>query len=90
MVEKNKKLNSSSSCLIAKEVINLNIIIIGNTNVGKTSIMDRHVNDKFNTAASATTGVDFARVRYFNEAGQRCSIKFWDTSGAERSWSLTE
>ena len=44
--------------------IHFNLMMIGDQSVGKTSIMKRYVNKKFDANKIATTGVDFSTVRY--------------------------
>lgn len=50
---------TSSGGAAAKKPINFNLMMIGDGGVGKTSIMKRYVNKKFDPNKIATTGVDF-------------------------------
>ena len=59
--------------------------MIGDASVGKTSILRRHVNKKFDMNKIPTTGVDFQTVKYTSLDGNHlCRIKIWDTAGQER------
>ena len=65
-----------------------NIRIIGDSTVGKTSILNRFTNDFFSTNYASTVGVDyFFKDEIIND--RRIRIKIWDTVGQERYRSLT-
>ena len=64
--------------------MNLNLLLIGDQAVGKTSIIERYVTKKFNALKAATTGVDFCKANYVSQSGEKCKIKIWDTVGAEK------
>lgn len=57
--------------------------------MGKTSILKRYVNKKFDHSKMATSGVDFQSIRYTSESGEECRVKLWDTAGQERYRTLT-
>ena len=71
------------------ERMNINLLIIGDTSVGKTSILKRYVNKKFDPNKMSTSGVDFMMVKYQSENGEDCRVKIWDTAGQERFRQLT-
>ena len=67
------------------------VVLIGESGVGKTSIMERFVNNKFSSVLMTTTGASFkAKLVDFPE--DKSSIKFdiWDTAGQERFRSLAK
>jgi Ras-related protein Rab-1A len=65
------------------------IIIIGNSGVGKTSIMNKFADNKaLSKEYISTIGVDF-RVRTIVIDGQRVKLQMWDTAGQERYKTLT-
>lgn len=68
---------------------NYKIIIIGESFVGKTSIMQRYVNDIFEDNLLATIGIDLLRktVRIGDE---EIDLDIWDTAGQERFHSITK
>jgi len=41
------------------QLLNLKVILVGDTGSGKTSFMERYINDRFAGAYKATIGVDF-------------------------------
>lgn len=61
----------------------IKIIILGNTNVGKTSILRRKVDNIFDSSFTTTLGVDFY---YINKEinGKQFKIYIWDTAGQEK------
>ncbi|GFN76191.1 ras-related protein rab-7l1-like [Plakobranchus ocellatus] len=65
------------------------VIIIGDPTVGKTSFVQKYVNDSFRGDYKMTIGVDFAlKVIKWSE---KCNIKLqlWDIAGQERFTSMT-
>ena len=61
--------------------VRLNLMIIGNSSVGKTSLMSMHVRKKFNMEVNSTSGVDFLQAKYISKDGSVCRFKIWDTGG---------
>lgn len=64
-------------------------VIIGDANVGKTSILHRFTDDTFEPKYKATVGVDFAFRNIKLEDGTVFKIQIWDTAGQERFNSFT-
>ena len=65
------------------------LLIIGDSTVGKTSILRRFAQDQFNANYLATIGVDFfTKDIILNE--KRIHVKMWDTAGQERYKALTQ
>jgi small GTP-binding protein len=69
------------------------VLIIGNANVGKTSLLLRHADGVYNdTVGMPTLGVDFKVKSYFVKAGGqdvRRDLHIFDTAGQERFRSIT-
>jgi small GTP-binding protein len=64
------------------------LLVIGDSTVGKTSILQRYVDQKFQLSHLATVGIDyFTRDERINNKIIR--VKIWDTAGQERYKSLT-
>lgn len=64
------------------------LLIIGDSTVGKTSMLYRYTEDKFSTQHLATVGIDFF-TKDENIFSKKVRIKIWDTAGQERYKSLT-
>merc|ERR1711907_779610 len=69
----------------------IKVIILGDSSVGKTSLMNMYVNRKFNNQYKATIGADFLtkEVMVTHNGDQRLvTMQIWDTAGQERFQSL--
>jgi small GTP-binding protein len=61
--------------------------IIGDANVGKTSIVTRYTTDQFAESPAATVGVSNVQVT-LRHNDEEVTINIWDTAGQERFRSL--
>ncbi|XP_066150231.1 ras-related protein Rab-33B-like [Euwallacea fornicatus] len=59
------------------------VIVVGDTNVGKTTVTYRFCEGKFINNSEATIGVDF-RSRTLEIDGENITLQLWDTAGQER------
>lgn len=66
----------------------LKILIIGESGVGKSSLLIRFTDDTFDPDIGATIGVDF-KVKTINIDGNKMKLALWDTAGQERFRTLT-
>jgi len=66
----------------------LKILIIGESGVGKSSLLLRFTDDQFDPELAATIGVDF-KVKVIDIDGNRVKLQIWDTAGQERFRTLT-
>ncbi|XP_017287381.1 ras-related protein Rab-18 [Kryptolebias marmoratus] len=66
----------------------LKILIIGESGVGKSSLLLRFTDDTFDPEQSATIGVDF-KVKTLSVDGNKAKLAIWDTAGQERFRTLT-
>ncbi|KAJ8370187.1 hypothetical protein SKAU_G00102150 [Synaphobranchus kaupii] len=65
------------------------VLVIGNGHVGKTSLVHRYVNEKFNKNYKITVGVDFAlKVLAWSDT-ETVRLQLWDIAGQERFTSMT-
>ncbi len=69
--------------------ISLKIIILGDSNVGKTSILLKYVDGYFPTIYVATIGVEY-KVKKITINGVDINLHIWDTAGQERFRSITK
>jgi small GTP-binding protein len=58
----------------------LKLLLLGDSGVGKSSILLRFADDKFVDHQSATIGVDF-KVKFMEVLGKRFKVSIWDTAG---------
>jgi Ras-related protein Rab-7A len=65
----------------------LKVIILGDSGVGKTSLMNQFVNRKFNSQYKATIGADFL-TKEISLTNTQVTMQIWDTAGQERFQSL--
>ena len=66
----------------------LKILVLGASNVGKTSIIERYVTNQFKGQRVVTVGADFLTKKLDIE-GLNVLIQIWDTAGQERFQSGT-
>ena len=64
------------------------IIIIGDSNVGKSNILSRYTKDQFQGNSKATVGVELG-TKFVKVEGVGAKLQIWDTAGQERYRSLT-
>uniref|UniRef100_A0A7R9U8W8 Uncharacterized protein n=1 Tax=Pinguiococcus pyrenoidosus TaxID=172671 RepID=A0A7R9U8W8_9STRA len=65
----------------------LKVILLGESGVGKTSLMEMFVNDKYDDKYKATIGADFL-CKDVQIEDQLVTLQIWDTAGQERFQSL--
>tara|TARA_B100001758_G_scaffold190722_1_gene167694 strand:+ start:2766 stop:3368 length:603 start_codon:yes stop_codon:yes gene_type:complete len=70
-----------------KNRIDIKLILLGNTFVGKTSLTLRFLNNVFNEFQEPTLGAAFF-VKKFNHNNQLYKFEVWDTAGSEKYKSL--
>jgi len=70
------------------EDYSVKIVIVGDSNVGKTNILNRFVSNDFSNDSRATVGVELSSKSYkINE--KVLKLHLWDTAGQERFKSIT-
>lgn len=65
----------------------LKVILLGDGGVGKSSLMNRYVSNKFDTHLFHTIGVEFLN-KELEVDGKLVTLQIWDTAGQERFRSL--
>ena len=87
-IEENKKLNIEVLPENTdKEDLSFKVIIIGDSNVGKSSLLNRAIKNKFDCGYSATIGFDF--FSFFVKINNKVlKLQIWDTCGQEIYQSL--
>lgn len=64
------------------------ILLIGNSGVGKSSLLLRFADDTFTDNFMPTIGVDF-KIRTLEVDGRTIKLQIWDTAGQERFKTIT-
>jgi len=67
-----------------------NIITLGDSGVGKTSIINRYVKNEFDNNLSSTLGMNFAYKEILFNNGDKIMLKLVDTAGQEKYRALTK
>ena len=65
------------------------ILILGETGVGKTSLLMRYVEDEFTNAHLPTIGIDF-KIKEVSINHKIYKLQIWDTAGQERFRTITK
>jgi Ras-related protein Rab-1A len=67
----------------------LKFLIVGDSSVGKTSLLLSYCNEDIRPDLGATIGIDF-RHKLVNLEGKNVMMQIWDTAGQERFRTLTK
>ncbi|KAL0219774.1 hypothetical protein P9112_005427 [Eukaryota sp. TZLM1-RC] len=67
----------------------IKVLLIGDTTVGKSSILVRYVDNQFFPSFMSTIGLDFRTTKIPIDENRTCSMQLWDTAGQERFLSIT-
>eukprot|EP00750_Incisomonas_marina_P027017 INCI608.2.p1 GENE.INCI608.2~~INCI608.2.p1 ORF type:complete len:339 (+),score=49.94 INCI608.2:265-1281(+) len=72
----------------------LSLVVVGSAHVGKTSLLQRYVNDEFNPKQGPTMGIDKFTVRKAlrlpgRTRDQNFILDMWDTAGEQRYRTVT-
>ena len=66
-----------------QDYLSYKIILLGDSTVGKTSLIIRFCDSKFNENTSSTIGVD-TKTKYVKFNDKKIELEIWDTAGQER------
>ena len=72
-----------------KIFINLNILLVGDANVGKTSILLKYTENFFPNQYQATIGVEY-KMKIIKLNNMNIKLQIWDTAGQERYKSIAK
>mmetsp|Transcript_15483 Transcript_15483/g.27462 ORF Transcript_15483/g.27462 Transcript_15483/m.27462 type:complete len:215 (+) Transcript_15483:81-725(+) len=65
------------------------LLLIGDSGVGKSSLLIKYSDDKFTPHMAQTIGMDF-KVKMLELGGRRVKLQIWDTAGQERFHTITQ
>ncbi|XP_002667614.6 EF-hand calcium-binding domain-containing protein 4B [Danio rerio] len=65
------------------------VVLVGNSSVGKTSLLRRFCDDCFHSGTCATVGIDYS-VKTLSVDNSQIALQMWDTAGQERYRSITK
>ena len=68
----------------------MQLITLGDSTVGKTSILEMYQNKQFKENNITTIGVEFYSNTYIAPTGETVNVKIWDTAGQDRFRSMTQ
>ena len=82
------ELSRSNSTYNKNQEINLKILILGDSSVGKTTLLLKYVDGYYSTVYVATIGVEY-KTKKVNINGIDLNLQIWDTAGQERFRGVT-
>lgn len=68
----------------------LKVIVVGDSGVGKTSLLNQYCYGKFDYNIRPTVGCDFCLKAFNNYNGRSIRLQLWDVAGQERFHSLSK
>ncbi len=69
--------------------ITLKYLVVGDSGVGKTSLLVRYCEDSFQSEYLSTIGVDF-KIKRIRLGDCHATLNIWDTAGQERFRNITK
>jgi Ras-related protein Rab-8A len=66
----------------------IKMLMIGDSGVGKTCLLLRYANDSFSPSFITTIGIDF-KIKNIQVDGKKIKLQIWDTAGQERFRTIT-
>ena len=74
-----------------KKAKSCKVVLIGESGVGKTSIISRYMTNTFSSTLGSTPGANFTtKTIFLEEEKQSIKYEIWDTAGQEKYRSLAK
>ena len=74
-----------------KQSIPCKVVLIGESGVGKTSIISRYISNTFSSVLMATPGANFTtKTIFLKDENQSIKFEIWDTAGQEKDRALAK
>jgi small GTP-binding protein len=75
----------------SKEALPCKVVLIGESGVGKTSIISRYISNSFNSVLASTPGANFTtKTVFLKDKNQSIKFEIWDTAGQEKYRALAK
>ncbi|OHT09994.1 GTP-binding protein ypt2 [Tritrichomonas foetus] len=75
---------------MAEGTVTIRVIFVGNTNVGKTALYTRYLQNDFSAELASTLTPTSSNVPTKTLDGKEVTLQLWDTAGQERFQSLSQ
>jgi small GTP-binding protein len=75
--------------IMTQKAVTVKYLVVGDSGVGKTSLLVRYCEDAFQTEYLSTIGVDF-KIKRMEVEGSQVTLNIWDTAGQERFRNITK
>ncbi len=86
-----KEISNSNYTSDPENPIEIKVVLIGETAVGKTSIISRFVDGKFiSNFVPTMSGAYSSKIQEFTEDNKKIKFEIWDTAGQERYRSINK
>ena len=77
--------------MIEEEPTSTKVVLLGETAVGKSSLISRFIEDKFQTNYTTTmTGAFFSKEVFYEKYKKKIKFEIWDTAGQEKYRALNK
>ncbi|XP_070785113.1 EF-hand calcium-binding domain-containing protein 4B [Enoplosus armatus] len=87
-VGKETQLRVKEGALLAPDRL-FKVVLVGNSSVGKTSLLRSFCEGRFHPSTTATVGIDYS-VKTLTLDNMQVAMQLWDTAGQERYRSITK
>ncbi|XP_029901629.1 ras and EF-hand domain-containing protein [Myripristis murdjan] len=87
-VGKETQQRTTEGALLAPDRL-FKVVLVGNSSVGKTSLLRSFCEGRFHPSTSATVGIDYS-VKTLTLDDTQVAMQLWDTAGQERYRSITK
>lgn len=68
--------------------LHIKLLMLGDSGVGKTSLVRQYANEEFSTNFITTIGIDY-KIKLLDVGDTRVKLQIWDTAGQERFRTIT-
>ena len=85
----NNKMSENKENNEEEEEIKIKIMLLGQSQIGKTSFIQRYVKNNFNLSYITTVGIDF-QLKQIKMNNKSIKLQIWDTAGQERFKNITK